>query len=51
MIVTRPMRLKNSMARRAWLRIASAPSKTPIAPEYLARIEKARARRLEPKKI
>lgn len=50
-IDTRPMRLTNSVARRAWLRMASSQAKTPIAPQYLERIEKARARRLEsPKK-
>jgi hypothetical protein len=41
------MRLTNSVARRAWLRVASSQTKTPIAPHYLERIEKARARRLE----
>jgi hypothetical protein len=50
-IDTRPMRLTNSVARRAWLRVASTQAKTPIAPQYLERIEKARARRIElPKK-
>jgi hypothetical protein len=41
------MRLTNSVARRAWLRVASTQAKTPIAPQYLERIEKARNRRLE----
>lgn len=45
MIDTRPMRLTNNIARRAWLRLASTQNKTPIAPQYLEEIEKARARR------
>jgi len=43
MIDTRPMRLNNNIARRAWLRLASAPPKAYIAPRFLTRVEKERA--------
>lgn len=41
---TRPIRLTNSIARRAWLRIASAVQPKPyIAPRFLTKVEKERA--------
>ena len=51
MIDTRPIRLTNSIARRAWLRIASAQAKAYIAPRFLTQVEKERANKtVAPKK-
>jgi len=48
---TRPIRFTNSIARRAWLRIASAQTKAYIAPRFLTRVEKERASKIvAPKK-
>lgn len=48
---TRPIRLTNSIARRAWLRVASEQAKAYIAPRFLTRVEKERAGKVvSPKK-
>jgi hypothetical protein len=45
---TRPIRLKNNIARRAWLRqvSTSTQAKSPVAPEFLAKVEASRARKV-----
>lgn len=43
MIDTRPIRFTSSIARRAWLRLASTQPKAFIAPRFLNQVEKERA--------
>lgn len=46
MIDTRPIRLTNNIARRAWLRLVANQPKPYIAPRFIARVEKDRASKI-----
>ena len=45
-IDTRPIRLTNNIARRAWLRLVANQPKAYIAPRFIARVENERASKI-----